>query len=121
MGTTPRVIIESPYTSKDARGLIIRRNYLIACLHDSVERGESPFAGHLFYTQFLNDRVPNARACGMRLARQWMYASDFVAVYLNFGWSKGMFEGVRLARAFGKPIVERVLDPESWDENPQVH
>lgn len=121
MGTTPRVIVESPYTSKTAHGLIVHRNYLIACLLDSTLRGEAPFAGHGFYTQFLNDRVPNARQTGMRCARQWMYVCDYVAVYMNFGMTKGMYEGVKLAKDFGKPVFERTLEPGSWDEDAPKH
>lgn len=117
----PRVIIESPYSSKTASGLIVRRNYLIACLRDCDERGESPFAGHLFYTQFLNDRDPRSRKHGMMLARQWMYACDFVAVYLNYGWTPGMMQGVRWAKMFGKPVVERGLETGAWNEDAPQH
>jgi hypothetical protein len=117
MSSTPRVIVESPYTAKTASGLIIRRNYLKACLQDCVDRGESPFAGHGFYTQFLNDRDPKARELGMRLARQWMYVADYIAVYLNFGWSAGMIDGAKIGRMFGKPIIHRALEQGSWQED----
>ena len=118
---TPRVIIESPYAARTVQGLVVRRNYLKACVQDSMERGESPLAGHGFYTQFLNDRDPRARKIGMTLAKQWMYVCHFVAVYLNYGWSPGMVEGVRLARLVGKPVEERHLPPGTWDEDAPKH
>lgn len=113
----PRVIIESPYDAKSAHGLIVYRNYLTACILDSVGRGEAPFAGHGFYTQFLNDRVPNARRLGLRLARQWLYVADFVAVYENYKISRGMEEGIKLAKMWGKPIEYRELAAGTWHED----
>ena len=105
---TLRVIIESPYTSPSATGLIRNRNYLAACFRDCFERGEAPFAGHALYTQFLNDRDPASRKLGMRLSLAWLRRADLVAVYMDFGLSDGMQAGIDAAKLLGIPVEPRV-------------
>lgn len=103
------VVIESPYTSKTANGLVQNRNYAIAAMQDSIARGEVPFAGHLLYTQCLNDRDASSRRVGLRLDVQVLLRADLVAAYVDMGISPGMRSGLDAARRLGKPVEERRL------------
>lgn len=104
-----RVILESPYTAPTTQGLIRNRNYLKLCILDSIARGEAPWAGHAFYTQFLNDRSVRDRILGMRLAQSWLFPASLVAVYTNLGVSRGMQAGIALAHRVGIPVEYRQL------------
>lgn len=104
---TPLVIVESPYYHTTRRGRLLYRNYLKACVEDSMARGEAPFASHAFYTQFLNDLDPKSRTIGMRLSRAFIMVCAFVAVYEDYGRSKGMLEGIRIAELYAKRIEFR--------------
>lgn len=106
----PLIIIESPYIGKSTNELVRNRNYLKECILDSISRGEAPFAGHGFYTQYLNDRDPRSRALGMRLSRTFLYKAALVAVYLDYGWTPGMRVGVDLARRHAVPVEERRIN-----------
>ena len=108
-----RVIIESPYTARTSQGLILNRNYLRLCILDSIDRGEAPWAGHGFYTQYLNDRSERDRILGIRLSQSWLFPASRVAVYTDFGISDGMNLGIALALRVGIPVEYRTLGREA--------
>lgn len=83
--------------------------YALACCEDCIDLGESPFASHLFYPQFLDDDDPESRQVGMRCGQEWMRVANQVAVYSDFGVSTGMQEDLKLARRLGLRIVYRNL------------
>lgn len=99
--TRPLVVLESPYSSPERKKLVENHNYAKAILNDSIARGESPFLSHLFYTQFLNDRMSDQRKLGMEAGWAILAKADFVAVYLDLGWSDGMVEGIIRAEKLG--------------------
>lgn len=101
----PRVLVESPYAGDVAENL----RYLRACLKDSLDRGEAPFASHLFYTQILDDTVPEERDLGMRAGFAWGECADFVAVYQDRGLSPGMLEGLKAHARSGVRVDFRTL------------
>ena len=105
----PLVIVESRYTAKTAEGLIRNWNYLRFAVADSISRNEVPFASHGFFTQMLNDRSPDARKLGLRLAIEYIRRADLMAIYTDYGWSRGMRAGVRCAVRFDIPVVERKI------------
>lgn len=105
----PLVVLESPYSSQSAKGLIERHNYAKAILNDSIERGEAPFLSHLFYTQFLNDKLKAERRLGMEVGWSFLRKADLVAVYLDLGWSDGMVEGLLEATKHGVPWEKRKI------------
>ena len=80
------VIIESPYAGEISSNLQYAREAALDCLR----RNESPFASHLFYTQFLNDKVPHERAMGIIAGFAWWEHADLIAFYTDRGWSSGM-------------------------------
>lgn len=101
------VILESPYAGDIERNLLYARR----ALRDSILRGESPIASHLLYTQpgVLHDADHSERALGMSLGWAWIYASDAVVAYTDYGISKGMEAGLARARSIAKPILHRQI------------
>ena len=99
-----RVLIESPFA-----GGFANVKYSRECLRDSIERGESPYASHLLYTQkgVLDDSIPAERTRGMEAAVAWLEVADHIAVYCDNGLSPGMARGVIRAYALGKPVKFR--------------
>ena len=105
----PLVVLESPYSSPTTQKLIENHNYAKAILNDSIFRGESPFLSHLFYTQFLNDKIKDQRKLGMEAGWAVLHKADYVAVYLDLGWTDGMVDGVIEASRLGLKIEKRKI------------
>lgn len=105
------VLIESPY----AGDVAANEAYARRAIADSLARGEAPFASHLLYTQpgVLDDTDPEQRARGIAAGLAWGDRADLTAVYLDRGLTRGMKQGVRAARAAGRRIELRRLDPVS--------
>lgn len=111
-----RVIIESPYAGPPDADHEIRKaaidaniRYAEACLLDSLQRGESPYASHLLYTRVLNDDNPEDRTLGMEASTAWLIASDLVAVYTDRGISNGMKWGIEKASQYNIRVEFREL------------
>lgn len=103
-----RVIVESPFS-----GGFANVKYCRECLRDCIERGESPFASHLLYTQkgILDDSVPEERERGIATANAWLEVADYVVIYMDLGLSEGMAKGVIKAVKADKPLHFRWLRP----------
>lgn len=99
-----RVIVESPFS-----GPFANVKYCREALRDCLNRGESPFASHLLYTQkgVLDDTIPAERAKGMEAALGWLEVADHVAVYMDFGISEGMLRGIIKAVRLDKKVKLR--------------
>lgn len=87
-----RVILETPYAGNAELNLC----YLRACMHDSLQKGEAPFASHGLYTQpgVLRDDVPAERDLGIQAGFAWRLAADATVVYMDLGITKGMQYGI---------------------------
>lgn len=101
------VIIESPFSGDVERNL----SYARACVLDSLDRGESPFASHLIYTQenVLNDNVESERKLGIKAGFMWRKKADYTVVYVDLGVSSGMSAGIEDAHALGQDVIYRSL------------
>lgn len=99
------VIIESPFAGDIKR----HKAYLKKCMLDSLNRGECPFASHLLYTQVLDDTLPPQRKMGMKCGFEIMSRSDCTVVYIDYGISKGMKQGIKRAKKLGHNIEYRRL------------
>lgn len=101
-----RVIVESPFA-----GGFANVKYSRECIRDCLNRGESPFASHLLYTQkgILDDSIPDERRRGIEAANGWLEAADYVAVYMDLSVTRGMLIGVMKAARLAKPIHLRWL------------
>lgn len=105
-----RVYLESPFHAPDAAGRARNRVYLLAAMRDSALRGESPFASHMLYTQFLDDDVPEERAMGIACGLAWADAgAQATVVYTDLGVSHGMRLGIEAAERVGRPVEYREL------------
>lgn len=100
-----RVVIESPYQGDIPRNLTYARR----ALKDSLNRGEFPLAGHLLYTQVLDDSVITERETGIRAHMTWLEVADAVIFYTDYGMSPGMTRAQKLARRRGKFIATRKI------------
>jgi len=99
------VLIESPY----AGDVETYAAYARRCLADSIARGEAPLAGHLLYTQVLDDTDPSQRRVGIECHLALHQAKIKTIVYVDFGISPGMSEGIKRADAEGTPIEYRTI------------
>ena len=106
-----RVIIESPFAGDFNKNI----NFLGACIHDCIGRGEAPFASHGLYTNFMDDNDPAQRSTGIACGHTWMEVCDYVVVYTDLGISRGMQAGIDYAAKCGKPVVMRSLAQSSAD------
>ena len=104
-----RVIIESPFAGRTIDILIRNTLYLEKCILDSLSRGEAPFASHGFYTNWLDDTKEEERKLGMEAGFAWGECAELIAVYYDYGVSKGMAQGIIKANSFHKKIVFRKL------------
>jgi hypothetical protein len=110
IGENPLVIIESPYAGDVDTNI----KYARACMRDSLNRGEFPFAMHLLYTQdgILNDDISQERNWGIEAGLAWGKHASKTVVYTNLGITAGMEKGIQRAREEGREIEYRELD--SW-------
>jgi hypothetical protein len=61
-----QVYVCSPYRGDVARNTLNAQRYC----RFVYEKGYVPVAPHLYYTQFLNDRIPSERAAGIRYGKK---------------------------------------------------
>jgi len=103
-------IIESPYSAPSKMGVDENVLYALKCCRDSYERGEAPFASHLFYTRFMNDNIQKERAdgIGFGLTVGEMLAEKAV-FYVDRGISEGMRNAVKRWESVGVDIEYRRL------------
>lgn len=104
----PIVVIESPYGGTVA-AVARHVRYGRACLHDSLLRGESPFASHLLYTQALDDTIPAERDLGIEAGFVFRFHATMTAVYEDLGVSPGMQRGIAHSEDIGVPVEWRRL------------
>lgn len=104
----PIVVIESPFACDPEE----MTAYARCAVHDSLMRGEAPFASHLLYTQpgVLEDADPREREAGLSAAASFYFAADLVAVYTDYGISDGMRRGIEQAKALGVRVEERQVE-----------
>ncbi len=111
------VIIESPYAGKSKNPLLAfiqrRRNvqYARACMRDALNRGESPIASHLLYTQpgILRDESEKDRCWGINAGLAWCAVAELTAVYSDRGISGGMKHGIKTALKAGICVEYRSI------------
>lgn len=104
-----RIFIASPYRAETAEGWKRNLDYARACVLDSIERGEAPFASHLFYPQVLADTDQDQREYGIKAGIEFLKVCSALAVYEDYGKTVGMELEIRAATDNGIPIVLRSL------------
>ena len=118
-----RVVIESPLRGAVPRwcptwlapaferwGRWRNHRYALACMRDSLRRGEAPYASHVMFDRrgLLNDAAPDERVRGMQAGFLWGQAAAVRAVYCDRGITDGMRAGIASAPA-GQTITYRWL------------
>ncbi len=101
------VVIESPYARSVMRTVEDNLEYARKAMRHSLSLREAPFASHLLYTQVLDDLDKTQRAQGIEAGLVWGAHADLVAVYCDFGLSRGMRLGIAAALERGTRIVYR--------------
>ena len=117
-----RVIIESPFAAANGHTVADHEAYARRCMADSLARGEAPLASHLLYTQpgVLDDTDPEERKRGMEAGFEWTAKADIVAIYTDFGISRGMVAGEARAYKHGITVERRKVFSPVRLINPQV-
>jgi hypothetical protein len=105
------VVIESPFRGENYVETEINILYARACAHDSLKKGEFPYASHLFYTQdgILDDTDEEERWLGINAGIAWGNLAKKTIVYTDRGISKGMEYGIKRAEEKGKEVIFREL------------
>ena len=118
------VVIESPFKGQNYKATKLNILYARACIRDSLERGEYPYASHLFYTQsgILDDRIKEERSLGIKAGFAWGSLAKKTIIYTDMGISKGMEKGIKEAQKDGKEIEYRELPnfKEFLEKNKQI-
>jgi hypothetical protein len=106
------VLIESPY----AGDVTLNIKFARACMRDSLNRGEAPFAMHLLYTQagILDDDIPEESNWVIEAGFAWAEYATLSAVYTNLGITPGMELGIQKAKEAGRRVEYREL--EHWNK-----
>lgn len=105
----PAVMIESPFSAATLEEKNDNLAYARQAVQDSLQRGESPLAPHLWFTEWLDDDDEADRLRGFACLESWMAKCDRVVVYTDHGVSGGMQFGIELALQLGKPVEKRTL------------
>lgn len=102
-----RIVLESPF----AGNIELNVAYAKACVRNMLLKNEAPIASHLLFTQpgVLDDNNPEQRKLGIEAGHTWTDVSDGIAVYTDFGISKGMQQGIDRAKYNLVPIEYRQL------------
>lgn len=104
-----RVIVESPF----AGDIKLHLEYVRLACKDCVQRGEVPFASHMFFPQFLDDNVPEQRKLGIEMGYDFWDKAELVVFYTDYGISPGMEKALAKAFLDGKPFEKRSLQAAS--------
>lgn len=102
------VIIESPFAGDVKKNI----EYAQKCMHDSLLRGEAPYASHLLYTQpnVLDDTNPKERLMGIEAGFAWKHLPGVHTVfYMDLGMSGGMERAIEYCKAHDMTYEVRYL------------
>ena len=97
-----RIYLRSRYAGDTARNVAVSERLC----RQVIEAGGAPFAPHLLYPRFLDDRTPSEREIGIACGLTFMGVYDEVWVYSGNGLSSGMGRELDHASRLGKPVVE---------------
>lgn len=105
------VLVESPLASPTIEGWVRNKKFARAAARDCLERGEAPYASHLFYAQegLLDDDIAEERALGIHAGLVWGKLASKSIVYTDLGISSGMERGIERAKHEGRSIEYRAL------------
>ena len=82
-----KAIICSPYSCGDLKTNIETAK---KCAKHAAENGFVPIVPHLYFTQFLQDAIPDERELGIKLGLESMKDCDELWIFEGNGISEGM-------------------------------
>jgi hypothetical protein len=90
--------------------------YALACVRDSLARGEAPYASHVFFDRrgLLDDADPHQRRAGMACGMAWCTHADVFAFYVDRGFSSGMSAAHIAACERGASVEVRRIKRKIW-------
>ena len=86
------------------------RNLHLAAVYcaEVASEGHVPIAPHLYFSEFLDDEVPEDREAGIRMGQEVLKICDEVWVFgAESGIGDGMAAEIKLAESLGKPVKYR--------------
>ena len=99
------VVLESPYAASEESTVEDHMAYLDRCILDCLVRGETPYASHRMLTGALDDTVPEQRELGIKagisMSATLLSNHARVAIYQDYGISKGMLRAMNIYQSFG--------------------
>ena len=110
-----KIFVCSPYRSDNSKngitGNIILANRIC---RNITFMGRTPFAPHLFFTRFLDDKVDAEREIGIQCGLEFLKNCDELWFYSGNGISRGMQKEIAQAIRFGIPVM-RIVDVETME------
>jgi len=116
-------IVESPFktaeivlangetaTIEEAKNI----EYAKACCLWALDQCYSPYASHLFFTQFLDDSIPEQRKLGIQAGITWGSAADVRIFFVDRGFTEGMVYGYKASKTLPQRIKVIKLGGD-WD------
>lgn len=104
------VLVESPFAGRgddigwSGMDADMNKQYALDLCAYLVRRGDAPYASHLFFTQFLDDKLPDQRKLGIEAGLAWGSRAELTVVGVDRGLSTGMRYGIERARMEGRPV-----------------
>lgn len=95
-----RIFICSPFAGDVEQNIAAAKTYCLFAIH----RDCAPFAPHLLYPRFMDDRLPRQRDEAIRCGMAFLRACHEVWVF-GEKISPGMNRELQLARNLNKPII----------------
>lgn len=105
-----RVVIESPLSGDFKRN----KRYALWCGYHCYTLGESAYASHLVFPQFLDDKNPEHREFGITAGYEWAQMAHMIFFYMDLGESSGMTRARELWDGMNMATDDRELPPEMW-------
>lgn len=106
------VVIESPLAGDFERNI----KYARLCALDCLNKGEAPYASHLFFIQMLSDEIRMERDLGIKAGFYWANAASKRVVYEDFGISEGMRKGIEHAKEITQNVEYRKLPEDLFNK-----
>ena len=105
-GTMKIVYICSPLRG-DGSPEAIRKNIQRArnYCEDALKERVIPIAPHIYFTQFLDDRIPEQRMLGLKMGLELLTVCHEIWVYGKYKISEGMQAEIDFAERIGLPVM----------------
>lgn len=100
------IVVESPFASKDYAAQYANKQYALDAMRHVFEAGCIPIASHIFYTDCLNDSIPEQRELGISAGLELAGWADETWVFIDRGVSPGMQRGMKDAWDAGRKVIE---------------